>query len=135
MFYSIFITDDTIQDERYCTVRSFKLGKTTYGRANTHSLTKNRGIVSLLLRRVFCRISASGGAVAFFVILPPAAVALPAAVAFCACASLPVYSAIVTNAVNIIAAVITKDICLYIKMLTTKKYIWVFTNLILYHRY
>jgi hypothetical protein len=43
-----------------------------------------------------------------------------------------VYSAIVTNAVNIIAAVITKDICLYIKMLTTKKYIRIVSNLFLY---
>ena len=73
--------------------------------------------------------------VAFFVILAPAAVALPAAVAFCACASLAVYSAIVANAVSIIAAVITKSICLYIKMLTTKKYIWVFTNLFLDYLY
>jgi hypothetical protein len=79
---------------------------------------------------------------------PPAAVALllvalppPAAVALllvalpppaCACASLPVYSAIVKNAVNNIDAVITNGICLYIRMLTPKKYIRVVSNLFIY---
>jgi spore maturation protein SpmA len=68
------------------------------------------------------------------VALAPAALALPPAGA-CACASLAVYSAIVANAVSIIAAVITKSICLYINMFTTKKYIWVFTNLLLDYLY
>jgi len=35
------------------------------------------------------------------------------------------------NAVNIIAAVITNDICLYIKILIIKKYLLVLSNLVL----
>ena len=47
--------------------------------------------------------------------------------------SLPVHSPIVTNAVNVIASVIMNDTCLYIKILTTKKYIWVLPKLVLVH--
>jgi hypothetical protein len=65
---------------------------------------------------------------------PPAAVALPLVILpppVCACTSL-VYSAIVKNAVNNIDAVITNGICLYIRMLTPKKYIRVVSNLFIY---
>jgi hypothetical protein len=66
------------------------------------------------------------------VILVPAAVAFFIILVLAACAvSLPVYMAIVMNAVNVIVAIIMNNICLNIKMLTTKKHIWVLSNLFL----
>src|SRR5215831_15764982 len=67
---------------------------------------------------------------ALVILPPPALVILPPPA--CARASLPVYNAIVKNPVNNIDAVITNGICLYIKILTHKKYIRVVSNLFIY---